>query len=234
MQEVLVLVIDDEPPIQRSLQNALDGLPYKLLEALSGKEGLIRASSHNPDLILLDLGLPDLDGLEVLRRLREWSSVPVIIVSARGQEQDKIKGLNSGADDYLTKPFSIGELLARMNACLRRSARAGKESEEPVFSAGDLRVDLVRRLVFVREAEVKLTPIEYKLLIEFVRHAGKVLTHRHLLKEVWNVHNEEQAQYVRVFVHQLRQKIEADPARPRFIQTEPGVGYRLKTQPEGL
>jgi two-component system KDP operon response regulator KdpE len=234
MQEALVLVIDDEQPIQRSLRNALDGLPYRLLEAPNGQEGLIKAASHNPDLILLDLGLPDLDGLEVLRRLREWSSVPVIIVSARGQEQDKIRGLNSGADDYLTKPFSIGELLARMNACLRRSAMAGQEREEPAFAAGDLRVDLVKRQVFVREAEVQLTPIEYKLLTEFVRHAGKVLTHRHLLKEVWNVHNEEQAQYVRVFVHQLRQKIEADPARPRHIQTEPGVGYRQNTQTDGL
>jgi two-component system KDP operon response regulator KdpE len=231
MQEALVLVIDDEPPIQRSLRNALDGLPYRLLEAPNGKEGLIKAASHNPDLILLDLGLPDLDGLEVLRRLREWSQVPVIIISARGQEQDKIRGLNSGADDYLTKPFSTGELLARMNACLRRSARAGKGAEEPAFLAGDLRVDLVKRQVFVREAEIQLTPIEYRLLTEFVRHAGKVLTHRHLLKEVWNVHNQEQAQYVRVFVHQLRQKLEADPARPRHIQTEPGVGYRLRVDP---
>jgi two-component system KDP operon response regulator KdpE len=231
MQEALVLVIDDEQPIQRSLRNALDGLPYRLLEAPTGKEGLIMASSHNPDLVLLDLGLPDMDGLEVLRRLREWSSVPIIVISARGQEHDKIKGLNSGADDYLTKPFSVGELLARMNACLRRSAMAGHEPDEPVFSAGDLRVDFVKRLVFVKETEVKLTPIEYKLLTEFVRHAGKVLTHRHLLKEVWNVHDETQAQYVRVFVHQLRRKIEADPARPRHILTEPGVGYRLRIAP---
>ncbi|MFH1023833.1 MAG: response regulator [Planctomycetota bacterium] len=228
MQETLVLVIDDEPPIQRSLRNALDGLPFKLLEAAGGKVGLAKAASYNPDLILLDLGLPDLDGLEVLRQLREWSSVPVIIISARGQEQEKIQGLNSGADDYLTKPFSIGELLARMNACLRRSAMAGKESGDPVFSTGDLHVDLVKRLVFLKQTEIKLTPIEYKLLTEFVRHAGMVLTHRHLLKEVWNVHDEEQAQYVRVFVHQLRQKIETDPARPRHIQTEPGVGYRFK------
>jgi two-component system KDP operon response regulator KdpE len=229
MQEALVLVIDDELPILRSLRNALSGLPYRLLESANGREGLIKASSHNPDLILLDLGLPDLDGLEVLRRLREWSAVPVIIISARGQEQDKIKGLNSGADDYLTKPFSVGELLARMNACLRRSALAGKEADEPVFSTGDLRVDLVKRLVYIKEAEVKLTPIEYRLLTEFVRHAGKVLTHRHLLKEVWNVQDEEQAQYVRGFVHQLRRKLEADPARPRHILTESGVGYRLKT-----
>jgi two-component system KDP operon response regulator KdpE len=228
MQKALVLVIDDEEAILRFLRNALSGHPYRLLESSRGVEGLIKASSHNPDLVLLDLGLPDRDGLEVLKQLREWSSVPVIIISARGQEQDKIKGLDSGADDYLTKPFSVGELLARMRACLRRRAMGEKESGEPVFADGDLRVDLVNRQVFVRDAEVKLTPIEYKLLAEFVRHAGKVLTHRHLLKEVWNLHNEEQSHYVRIFVRQLRQKIEADPARPAHILTEPGVGYRLK------
>lgn len=230
MPEACVLVVDDEAPMQSFLRNALSGQPYTLVEAVTGREGLIKAASHSPDLVLLDLGLPDMDGLEVLKQLRSWSSVPIIILSARGQEQDKIRGLDSGADDYLTKPFAVGELLARMRACLRRKALGDKDDSEPVFRSGDLSVDLVNRQVFVGDGEVKLTPIEYRLLTEFVRHAGKVLTHRHLLREVWNVHNQDQAHYVRIFVHQLRRKIEKDPARPRHLLTEPGVGYRLKNE----
>jgi two-component system KDP operon response regulator KdpE len=229
MPEACVLIIEDEDAMLRFLRNALQTQPFKLVEAASGKEGLAKAASYLPDLILLDLGLPDIDGLEVLNQFRSWSKAPVIIISARGQEQDKIKGLDSGADDYLTKPFSVGELLARIRACLRRSALSGVESTEPVFETGDLRVDLANRQVFVKGDEVKLTPIEYKLLTEFVKHAGKVLTHRHLLKEVWNTRDDNQTHYVRIFVHQLRQKIEQDSARPRYLLSEPGVGYRLKS-----
>jgi two-component system KDP operon response regulator KdpE len=230
MPEARVLVVDDEKPMLRFLRNALAGQPYDLIEAATGREGLTKAASHNPDLVLLDLGLPDMDGLEVLKELRGWSAVPVIILSARGQEQDKIRGLDAGADDYLTKPFAVGELLARMRASLRRAALGDKDSAEPVFVAGELKVDLVNRQVFVRDEEVRLTPIEYRLLTEFVRHAGKVLTHRHLLREVWNIHRDDQSHYVRIFVHQLRAKIERDPARPRQLLTEPGVGYRLKAE----
>ena len=227
MPEATVLVIDDEAAMLRFLRNALSGQPYTLVEAAAGREGLMKAASHSPDLVLLDLGLPDMDGLEVLKELRGWSSVPVIILSARGREHDKIQALDAGADDYLTKPFAVGELLARMRACLRRKALGDKDDSEPIFSSGDLSVDLVNRRVFVHSDEVRLTPIEYRLLTEFVRHAGKVLTHKHLLKEVWNVQGQDQSHYVRIFVHQLRRKIETDPARPRHLLTEPGVGYRL-------
>jgi two-component system, OmpR family, KDP operon response regulator KdpE len=228
MPDATILVIDDEVAILRFLRNALGAQPYTLVEAQTGREGLVKATSYNPDLVLLDLGLPDIDGFEVLKQIRGWSSVPVIILSARGQEQDKIKGLDAGADDYLTKPFSVGELLARMRACLRRKALGDRDAGEPIFESGDLRVDLVNRQVFAGGGEVKLTPIEYRLLTEFVRHAGKVLTHRHLLKEVWSIRDETQSHYVRIFVHQLRRKIEADSARPRHLLTEPGIGYRLK------
>lgn len=230
MSEACVLIVDDEAPILRFLRNALAGQPYALVEAATGREGLAKAASHSPDLVLLDLGLPDMDGLEVLKQLRGWSRVPVIILSARGQEQDKVRGLDAGADDYLTKPFAVGELLARMRACLRRRALDDRDDGEPVFRSGDLTVDLVRRQVFVGKDEVKLTPIEYRLLTEFVRHAGKVLTHRHLLKEVWYLQRADQSHYVRIFVHQLRGKIESDPARPAYLLTEPGVGYRLKAE----
>jgi two-component system, OmpR family, KDP operon response regulator KdpE len=228
MADACLLIVEDEESMLRFLRNALRVHPFKLVEATSGKDGLTQETLHNPELMLLDLGLPDMDGLEVLKQYRSWSKSPVIILSARGQEQDKIRGLDSGADDYLTKPFSVGELLARIRACLRRNALAGQDSGEPVFQTGDLRVDLVNRQVFVKEKEIRLTPIEYKLLVEFVRHAGKVLTHQHLLKEVWNTRNDWQTHYVRIFVHQLRQKIEENSARPRYLLSEPGVGYRFK------
>jgi len=227
-QYVLLLLIDDEEPMHRFLRNSLSSLPFRLDYAPTGQTGLMKAASVSPDLILLDLGLPDIDGLEVLSRLRVWSPVPVIILSARGQEQDKIRALDAGADDYLTKPFSLGELLARVRACLRRRDMAGVHSPDPVFRTGALRVDLSNRQVFLNDAEVKLTPIEYKLLTEFVRHAGKVLTHKHLLREIWQLSDPEQSHYVRIFVHQLRQKIEEDPARPSHLLTELGVGYRLR------
>ncbi len=227
MPDATVLIIEDDDAMLRFLRNALQEQSLRLVEASTGKDGLGKAASVNPDLVLLDLGLPDMDGLEVLRQLRGWSRTPVIILSARGQEQDKIKGLDAGADDYLTKPFAVGELMARIRACLRRQVLIEQPLGEPVFQTGELRVDLLKRQVFVGDREVKLTPIEYRLLTEFVKHAGKVLTHRHLLKEVWNIRNETQLHYVRIFVHQLRQKIEEESSRPTYLQSEPGVGYRL-------
>ena len=178
-------------------------------------------------MILLDLGLPDMDGIDVTRRVREWSRVPIIVISARGREQDKIAALDAGADDYLTKPFGMGELLARLRVALRRTAT--DEGGEPVFTLGDLRVDLGARLVFRGDAEVHLTPIEYKLLTALVRHAGRVITHRQLLKDVWGPNAVEHTHYVRVYMTQLRHKLEDDPSRPKYLLTESGVGYRLKS-----
>jgi two-component system KDP operon response regulator KdpE len=198
-----------------------------VVEASTGAEGLTQASMRTPELILLDLGLPDLDGLTVTTRLRAWTLTPILVLSARGQESDKIAALDAGADDYVTKPFAIGELTARMRAALRRSARADDGSES-IFEAGDLKVDRGRRIVTVRGEEVRLTPIEYKLLVAFTKHAGRVLTHQHLLREVWGPGSGEQHHYLRVYMAQLRHKLERDPARPKHLVTEPGVGYRLR------
>ncbi len=225
--EPMVLVIEDEFPIRRFLRTALANHGYRFVEAETAKDGLAALSTRPPDLMILDLGLPDLDGLEVIRQVREWSSLPIIILSARGQESDKVSALDAGADDYLTKPFSVGELLARLRVLLRHAARLG-EKEEPVFITGDLRVDLSKREVYIGEEEVHLTPIEYKLLTTLIRYAGKVVTHRQLLKEVWGPSYVEEGQYLRVYMTQLRHKLEADPARPRYLTTELGVGYRLK------
>ena len=229
MNPTSILVIEDEIPILRFLRAVLTAPNYKLIEAQNGKEGLSMAGSHNPDLILLDLGLPDQDGLEVLRQLREWNQAPVIVVSPRGHEKDKISALDAGADDYLTKPFNTGELQARVRACMRRNLRTGSENAEAVFVTGGLKVDLEKRQVFTDGVEVHLTPIEYKLLGELVRHAGKVLTHNHLLKAVWGPSHEEESHYLRVFVGQMRKKLEAEPARPKYLLTETGIGYRLKS-----
>jgi two-component system KDP operon response regulator KdpE len=188
---------------------------------------LLEAATRQPDLVILDLGLPDLDGLEVIRRLREWTAVPIIVLSARGAESDKVAALDAGADDYVAKPFAVGELLARARVALRHAARGGREGTESTFTLEGLRVDLLRRRVFVDDAEVRLTPIEYRLLTLLARHAGKVLTHRQLLQEVWGPAQVEQTHYLRVYMANLRRKLEADPARPRFLRTEPGVGYRL-------
>ncbi|HLX59786.1 MAG TPA: response regulator [Planctomycetota bacterium] len=228
MHPHVILAIEDEVPILRFLRAVLNAPEYKLIEAQNGREGLAMAGSHNPDLILLDLGLPDQDGLDVLRQLRQWSRAPVIVVSARGQEKDKVSALDAGADDYLTKPFNTGELQARIRVCLRRNLRADGESAEPVFISGGLKVDLEKRQVFVDGVEIHLTPIEYKLLGEMIRHAGKVLTHNHLLKAVWGPTHEDESHYLRVFVGQLRKKLESDTARPKYLLTETGVGYRLK------
>jgi two-component system KDP operon response regulator KdpE len=228
----VVLVIEDEPQIRRFLRHTLGAQGYMLLEATNAREGMAEAASHPPDIILLDLGLPDMDGLEVIRNIRTWSHAPIIIVSARGQEHDKVAALDIGANDYLTKPFSIPELMARIRVLLRANARPGNgaDNTDSVFAAGELVVDLARRAVKVSGKEVRLTPIEFKLLSVLVKHAGKVLTHRQLLNEVWGPNNTEEGNYLRVYIHQLRHKIEADPARPRRLQTESGVGYRLRTE----
>ncbi|HEX3175942.1 MAG TPA: response regulator [Methylomirabilota bacterium] len=225
MSEPVVVLIEDEPQIRRFLRATLGSQGYRLFEAGTGADGLVEAASRQPDVVIVDLGLPDLDGLEVIRRLREWSTVPIIVLSARGQEAEKVKALDAGADDYVSKPFGADELLARLRVALRH--KAGVAREDAVFTTGELRVDLGRRHVFVREQEVKLTPTEYRLLTTLVRHAGRVLTHRQLLKEVWGPNQIEEAHYLRVYMAQLRRKIEADPAQPRYLLTEPGVGYRL-------
>ena len=226
----LILLIEDEPQMRRFLRAALGAQDYRLVEATTARDGLAQAASRNPDVILLDLGLPDRDGLEVARELREWPVTPIIVLSARGREQDKVAALDLGADDYLTKPFGVEELLARIRVALRHAALPPGAPPEPVFQAGDVRVDLVRREVRRGDQEIHLTPTEYKLLTLLVRHAGKVLTHRQLLKEVWGSNYADQSHYVRVYMAQLRQKLEADPARPRLLVTEPGVGYRLKAE----
>jgi two-component system, OmpR family, KDP operon response regulator KdpE len=225
----LVLLIEDEPQMRRFLRTALASNGYRMVETATAREGLAQAAGRNPDVILLDLGLPDRDGLDVARELRGWSAVPIIVLSARGREQDKVAALDLGADDYLTKPFGVDELLARIRVALRHAARAPGEAMDPVFESEGVRVDLVRREVRRGEQEVHLTPTEYKLLTVLIRHAGKVLTHGQLLKEVWGSRSPEQAHYVRVYMAQLRQKLEADPTRPRLLVTEPGVGYRLRS-----
>jgi two-component system KDP operon response regulator KdpE len=223
----LILLIEDEPQMRRFLRTALTTNDYRLVEAETAKEGLAQAAARNPDVILLDLGLPDRDGLDVTRELREWAGTPIIVLSARGREQDKVAALDVGADDYLTKPFGVEELLARIRVALRHAALPPGAAPEPIFEAGVLRVDLAERRVWRQGEEIHLTPTEYKLLATLVRHAGKVLTHRQLLKEVWGANYVNQSHYVRVYLAQLRQKIEPDPARPRLLLTEPGVGYRL-------
>jgi two-component system KDP operon response regulator KdpE len=226
----LVLLIEDEPQMRRFLRTALTAHDYRLVEAVTAKEGLAQAASRNPDVILLDLGLPDRDGLDVTRELREWTGTPIIVLSARGREQDKVAALDVGADDYLTKPFGVEELLARMRVALRHAALPAGAPPDPIFESGGLRVDLAERRVWRQGEEIHLTPTEYKLLATLVRHAGKVLTHRQLLKEVWGTNYQNQSHYVRVYLAQLRQKVEVDPARPRLLLTEPGVGYRLRAE----
>ena len=223
----LILVVDDEPPVQKFLRAGLESQGYAVVAAATGREGVSQAATRAPDLVLLDLGLPDMDGIEVVRRIREWSSAPIIILSAREREGDKVRALDAGADDYVTKPFSMPELLARMRVALRRRAR-GAEVDQASLEFGELRIDLARRRVTARDAEVKLTPIEYRLLATLARHAGRVLTHEQLLREVWGPGYTSQHHYLRVYMGQLRHKLEADPARPRWLLTEPGVGYRLK------
>ncbi|MBI2492205.1 MAG: response regulator [Candidatus Rokubacteria bacterium] len=227
MAEPVVVVIEDEAQIRRFLRAALTGQGYRVFEADTGEDGLIEAASRQPDVVIVDLGLPDIDGLQVIARLREWSTVPIIVLSARGQEPDKVAALDAGADDYLSKPFGVGELMARMRVALRHAARGERDAPDATFTVGGLVVDQGRRRVSVDAAEVHLTPIEYRLLATLVRHAGKVMTHRQLLQEVWGPNATEHAHYLRVYMAHLRRKVEADSAQPRYLLTEPGVGYRL-------
>jgi two-component system KDP operon response regulator KdpE len=221
-----VLVVDDEPAIRRFLRTALEANAYVVFEASTGSEAVSGVMAHRPDLMVLDLGLPDLDGIEVARIVREWSRVPIIVLSVREREADKVAALDAGADDFITKPFGMGELLARMRVALRRSA-PGLDS--PIFSTGELTVDFTRRLVTVAGRDVQLTPTEYDLLRVLVTNADRVLTHRHLLREVWGAGYDQDAHLLRVNMSNLRRKVEPDPTRPRFIVTETGVGYRLRT-----
>ena len=222
-----ILVIEDDPPLKKLLRITLESQGYAVIEASRGEEGIRHAAASRPDLVILDLGLPDIDGTEVARRLREWSAMPIIVVSARGREQEKVVALDAGADDYLTKPFGVGELLARVRVVMRHLAAVDPDTGEAVFEAGQLRVDLARRVVTVGGREVHLTPNEFKLLSVLVRNAGKVLTHQQLLREVWGPGSASETHYVRVYMNQLRQKLEDDAARPKYLVTEPGVGYRL-------
>lgn len=224
MSRLRVLVIDDERPIRRLLVNALAVHDYEVHEAADGLAGIAAAASLKPDLVVVDLGLPDLDGVEVIRRLREWATIPIIVLSVRERESDKVAALDAGADDYVTKPFGMSELLARMRAALRRSMR---EVPEPLYRSGGLTVDLAHRLVTIDGAEVQLTPTEYELLRYLVAHAGCVVTHRQALGQVWGQAFAGQAHLLRVNMSNLRRKLEPEPARPRYLLTEPGVGYRL-------
>ncbi len=223
-----ILLMEDERQMRRFLRLTLQSEGYAVIEAETAAEGLSQAAIRNPDIILLDLGLPDMDGLEVIAKLREWTSLPVIVISARDQEGDKIRALDSGADDYLTKPFSAGELLARIRVALRHAALKSGEPGEAIFAAEDLKIDFLKRQAYRGDKEIHLTPIEYRLLTVLVRNAGRVMTHRQLLKEVWGPPYIEQTHYLRVFMNQLRKKIEADSTRPRFLLNEPGIGYRFQ------
>jgi two-component system KDP operon response regulator KdpE len=226
----VVVLIEDEPQMCRFLRAALAPEGYQVVEAGTAREGIGQVTGRNPDLVLLDLGLPDADGVDVTKEIRGWSQVPIVVLSARGRETDKVAALDAGADDYLTKPFAVPELLARMRVALRHAAQATGAEDDPVFEVGDLRVDRARREVFVAGERVHLTPTEYRILAVLVGHPGRVLTHRQLLKEVWGVNAIMHTHYLRVYMAQLRHKLERDPARPRYLQTELGVGYRLRAE----
>jgi two-component system KDP operon response regulator KdpE len=225
--EPLVLLVEDEAPMRRFLRAALTARSFRVAEAATAREGIVAITASRPDVVLLDLGLPDADGIDVTRGLREWTDVPIIVLSARGRESDKVQALDAGADDYLTKPFGVDELLARMRVALRRSSRSGGPASS-VVETGTLRVDLDKREVTSGGRPVRLTPIEYRLLVCLARHPGRVLTHGQLVKEVWSGASGVEAHHVRVHMAELRKKIEEDPARPKILITEPGVGYRLR------
>ena len=220
-----ILVVDDEAPIRRYLRAALSAQGFTVYEAANGQEALNAVISNRPDIIILDLGLPDIDGIEVTRRLREWSQTPIIILSVREAEQDKIAALDAGADDYLTKPFGTGELMARMRVVVRRQA---SKTDEPILQVDELRMDLSRRVVTVKGVEISLTPTEYDILRLLMFNAGKVMTHHQLLRQVWGTSYENEMHILRVNISNLRRKIEPDPTRPHYLLTEPGVGYRLR------
>ena len=224
-----ILVIEDDFQIRRFLKVGLGSNDYAYLEAADGRSGLSVAASYNPDLIILDLGLPDMDGLTLLKQLRNWSKTPIIVLTARDREADKINALDLGADDYLTKPFGIGELLARIRVALRHS---NKENEKPIFENDTLKIDFTHRQVFIKNTEIHLTPTEYKILVFLAKNSGKVVTGQQILKEVWGSAYTDQGHYLRVHMHQLRHKIEANPTRPKILINEPGVGYRMKIEDE--
>ena len=224
----LVLVVEDEPQMRRFIRASLSSHGYRVVEAETAAEAIRLVTSNNPDLILLDLGLPDADGVDLTRQLREFARTPILVLSARGREDDKVDALDAGADDYLTKPFGVNELLARMRVALRHGSRDAAPTSVPILTFGELTIDLARRVVTLSGREVHLTPTEYKLLLLLAHNAGKVLTHRHILKEVWGAAYASHTHYVRVHMAELRKKVEVDPARPRLLVTEPGVGYRLR------
>jgi two-component system KDP operon response regulator KdpE len=224
----VIVVIEDDPAIRRFLRTGLAAHRFKVFEADKGRQGIIEAGVRKPDLIILDLGLPDMDGVEVIKSIRQWSAMPIIILSARSSEQHKIDALDAGADDYLTKPFGLGELLARIRVAMRHSISSPIQDQKGVFTAGELKVDLVNRCIMVSEKEVHLTPIQYRLLMVLIKNAGKVLTHQYLLKEVWGPSYRDNSHYLRIYMSQLRQKLETDPTQPQYLLTESGVGYRFK------
>jgi len=225
-----VLVVDDEPQMRKFVKIALSSRGYRVLEAETVREALQQATAYTPEIVLLDLGLPDGDGIDVVRAIREWSKMPILVLSARGSEESKVLALDAGADDYLTKPFSVPELLARIRVALRHSAVTGEKGETQVAIGPHIQVDLLKRVVLRRGEEVHLTPIEYKLLVTLVKHAGMVVTHRQLLEQVWGPGNAERVEYLRVYMTQLRAKLEDQPAQPRHLRTELGIGYRLKLE----
>ncbi len=227
MSDANILVIEDEPEIRKFLKVVLTGNDFKPVFAETGKDGLKLATLHPPEVIIMDLGLPDMDGIEIIQNIRGWSNIPIIVLSARGQEADKIKALELGADDYLTKPFSTGELLARLKVALRR-ARSGETQSSPVIEIGEMKLDLEKRQVFVAGVETHLTPIEYKLLAVLVKHAGKVVTQKQLLLDVWGKHSTENSHYLRIYAQHLRQKLGDDPLKPRYIINEAGIGYKFR------
>jgi two-component system KDP operon response regulator KdpE len=224
----VIVVIEDDPQMRRFLRTSLGSQGFQVHEAETGRRGLVEAATRKPDVVIVDLGLPDMDGVEVVKGLRQWTQLPIIVLSARSIEQHKIEALDAGADDYLTKPFGIGELLARIRVALRHSGVNPDGAAGEVFAYDDIKVDLQRRQVFVGETEVHMTPIEYRLFSVLLKNAGKVLTHRQLLKDVWGPGYTENAHYLRIYMRQLRHKLEADPTQPRHLITESGIGYRLK------
>jgi two-component system KDP operon response regulator KdpE len=227
-----ILVVEDEPPLRKFLRALLESHACTMIESATGEEGLRKAATEQADLIILDLGLPDMDGVTLTRRLREWTAIPIIVVSARGKEQDKVTALDAGADDYLTKPFSVGELMARIRVAMRHRAASKTDAGDPVFTFGEVSVDLAVRRVTVESKPIHLTPNEFRLLAVLAKNAGKVLTHRQLLHEVWGPESHQETHYLRVYINQLRQKLEHDPTQPTYLLTEPGVGYRLVMEAE--
>jgi two-component system KDP operon response regulator KdpE len=224
----VIVVIEDDPAIRLFLRTGLGAHGFKVFEADRGRQGIVEAGVRKPDLIILDLGLPDMEGVDVIKAIREWSAMPIIILSARSTEQHKIDALDAGADDYLTKPFGLGELLARIRVAMRHSVSSPAQNQSGVFTTGALKVDLLKRQVVVGDREVHLTPIQYRLLSVLIKNAGKVLTHQYLLKEVWGPSYRDNSHYLRIYMSQLRQKLETDPTQPQYLLTESGVGYRLK------